>query len=582
MNKSIKKEDRRSASAYPTGSILPGDDKKTGESSAPPLVDEVRTQGDISAVSSRTGEYGGEVALYARVSTGAQAKNDTVESQLAALRKFSDQHGYSFSENDVFVDEGYSGSTLVRPSLENLRDLAQEGVYRKVIVHSPDRLARSYAYQFILLEELRSNGCLVEFINNPGGDSPEEQLLVQMQGMIAEYERAKIHERTRRGKLHKMRNGEFLHGIRVFGYDYVRRTGETPAHYKINSDEAEIVKWIFETYLNEKLSLRGVAMELGRRGVSTARGGSKWDPATIRGMLKNSMYTGTAHVHKWRAEAPAYRSPSERAKFRRYDKTLRKPRPRDEWFSFGAPRIVGDDLFELCAERLKTAKQKSKRRTKGEYLLQGLLECDACGEIIVAQRGFYQCKHSIPSRALRDMVCVCSNQKRIRSTDLDSVIWDEVFKILKSPSRLKEIYQRLNRRKCSEDGGKSSPMRKKKALLETQLKKINELYIMGAIGKEEHKSKYSDKKEKLSQIEKTILQLRQENISEENMMEMLSTFKFFTKSIQSSLNNADFAAKRRGVEEIVKLVVVGDRDITLNYAVPLRRKKGTLCLRSQS
>ena len=478
----------------------------------------------------------------------------------------------------MFIDEGYSGSTLVRPALENLRDLAQEGVYRKVIVHSPDRLARSYAYQFILLEELRSNGCSVEFINNPGGDSPEEQLLVQMQGMIAEYERAKIQERTRRGKLHKMRNGEFLHGLRVFGYDYVKRTGDVPAHYKINPDEAEIVKWIFETYLNEKLSIRGVAMELGRRGVATARGGSKWDPATIRGMLSNSMYTGTAHVHKWRVEKPDYRPPSERVKCRRYDKTSHKPRPREEWFSFSAPRIVSDDLFDSCAERLRTGREKSKRRTKGEYLLQGLLECDACGGKIVAQKGFYQCKHSIPSRAASDMVPVCSNKKRIRSADLDSVIWDEVFKILKSPSRLKEIHQRLSGRKCPEDDGKCSSMRKKKALLETQLKKINELYIMGALDKEEHKTRYSDKKEALSQIEKRMLQLSQENISEEKMMEMLSTFKSFTKSVESSLKNADFAAKRRGVEEIVKLVVVGEREITLNYAVPLRRKKGTQCL----
>ena len=147
------------------------------------------------------------IALYARVSSEQQTRGNTVASQLAALREQVSAAGLTVEPDDEFVDEGYSGTTLLRPALERLRDVAAAGVVDQVHVLAPDRLARRCAYQVLLVEEFRRAGAEVVFANRPIGSSAEDDLLLQVQGMIAEYERAKILERSRRGRRHAARSG---------------------------------------------------------------------------------------------------------------------------------------------------------------------------------------------------------------------------------------------------------------------------------------------------------------------------------------------------------------------------------------
>ena len=144
-------------------------------------------------------------AIYARVSSDQQTADKTIASQLAALEARLAREGLRVAPEHRFVDEGYSGATLVRPALERLRDAAAAGALDRVYVHSPDRLARRYAYQVLLMDELRRAGVEVVFLNRAIGLSPEDDLLLQVQGMVAEYERAKILERSRRGKRHAAR-----------------------------------------------------------------------------------------------------------------------------------------------------------------------------------------------------------------------------------------------------------------------------------------------------------------------------------------------------------------------------------------
>lgn len=577
MLKSIKKESSRSSPITKTRELLPQHDQNSSSSPNRQESNVLFSEQDSdTAYASRTGDQMTGIAIYARVSSNKQAKDETIASQIHELKHYAKQQGMCIDESDIFADEGFSGSMLIRPALENLRDLVQEGSYQKILIHSPDRLARSYAHQFILLEELANSECKVEFINNPRGDSPEDQLLVQVQGIIAEYERSKIHERTRRGKLHRMRRGEFLSGVRIYGYEYFKKSGDCPAHYKIDLEEAEVIKYIFNTYINEKIPLRKLGLNLEDRGILSAKGGKKWVGTTIRGMLVNPIYTGTGYVNKWKAEEPKYRSPSERNKFRTYNKTVSTPRPRDEWFSFSAPRIIDDDLFNLAQEKLKLNKQTSARRTKKEYLLRGLLKCGICGENIIGQKGHYQCKHALLSRAKSDMVDTCPNKQRTPSVDLDLVVWKEVLKLLKSPTRLKEIYKRLEGKSSLKTRSQLKSLEKKQKELSKQLMKINDLYIMAAITKEEHKNKHSEKKEQLKKIEELINKRKKENVSEEAMLEMLESFSMFSKTIKGSLANADFATKRRGTEELIKFVEVKPDEIIINYAVPLKRKRGTL------
>ena len=186
-------------------------------------------------------------ALYARVSSRQQAKDQTIGSQTQALRAHAGQNRLEVPDGWVFCDEGHSGATLVRPALEALRDLAAQGLVDVVLCYSPDRLARKFAYQALLVEEFARAGVRVEFVTNGArGDSPEDQLLVQFQGMFAEYEKAQLAERYRRGKAYRARSGSVnVLGGAPFGYRYIRKTPQDGARYEIIEYEAVLVAELF-------------------------------------------------------------------------------------------------------------------------------------------------------------------------------------------------------------------------------------------------------------------------------------------------------------------------------------------------
>src|SRR6202023_2503768 len=188
-------------------------------------------------------------AIYARVSSDRQKEQHTIASQTAASIDYAQKNGYAVPPEWVFQDEGYSGAILARPGLEALRDLAAEGQISAVLVYSPDRLSRKYAYQVLLAEELSRCGVELVFLKSPAGASPEDQLLVQFQGMIAEYERAQIAERSRRGKRHRAQQGmvNVLSGA-PYGYRYVRKSESSAAYYEVIEAEAKVVRMVFEAY----------------------------------------------------------------------------------------------------------------------------------------------------------------------------------------------------------------------------------------------------------------------------------------------------------------------------------------------
>src|SRR6202048_5186912 len=188
-------------------------------------------------------------AIYARVSSEQQREADTIASQTASLIEFAKNHDLEVPREWVCEEEGYGGAALERPGLERVRDLAAEGQIQVVLAYAPDRLSRKYAYQILLIEELARNGVETLFIKAPQGSSAEDQLLVQFQGMIAEYERAQILERSRRGKRHRAHSGEVsvMSGA-PYGYCYIRKTNEAPAAYTVVEAEARVVHHIYEMY----------------------------------------------------------------------------------------------------------------------------------------------------------------------------------------------------------------------------------------------------------------------------------------------------------------------------------------------
>ena len=212
--------------------------------------------------------------IYARVSSEQQAQAQTIASQVEALEERFKQDDLPLDQELVFIDDGYSGASLVRPALERLRDMAAMGAIDRLYVHSPDRLARKYAYQVLLMEELYRCGVEVIFLNHQASDNPEDQLLLQVQGMVAEYERAKIMERCRRGKLHAARQGSIniLSGA-PYGYRYIssQQTGGQAA-YEIVLEQARVVRQIFQWVGQDRLSMGKVCRRLEKEGIRTATG----------------------------------------------------------------------------------------------------------------------------------------------------------------------------------------------------------------------------------------------------------------------------------------------------------------------
>lgn len=323
------------------------------------------------------------VALYARVSSESQEKQATVDSQLAALTERAKTDGHTIIACDSYVDDGYSGSTLVRPALEKLRDRAAEGGLDLLYVHSPDRLARKYAYQVLLLEELSRNGVSVVFLNGPTNRTAEDELLLQVQGMIAEYERAKILERSRRGKLHKARSGiaSPLSGA-PYGYRYVRKTEAEPARYQVLLHEAKVVRQVFHWYVDEQLSLCAIVRRLNERGIPTRTGRSRWGNSSLWTLIKNPAYAGRAAYGKTVSvpKSVVLRPIRGTSGVPRREKSTYRLRPASEWVTISVPSIISEELFAAAQEQRARNGNLAARNARGKrYLLQGLVVCTCCG-----------------------------------------------------------------------------------------------------------------------------------------------------------------------------------------------------------
>jgi len=331
--------------------------------------------------------------IYARVSSDRQKENHPSASQTAALIEYAQKNGYSVPPEWIFQDEGYSGAVLVRPGLEALRDLAAEGQIAAALIYSPDRLSRKYAYQVLLSEELSRCGVELIFLKAPAGATPEDQLLVQFQGMIAEYERAQIAERCRRGKRHMAQRG----GVNVlsgapYGYRYVRKSDTSAAFYEV---------------------INAIARLLNERQIATRTGKGRWERSTVWGMLRNPAYRGSACYGKTEL-CPRQRitRPLRQRKGLPSRDSAGRERPRAEWIAVPVPALVSEEMFALAQPQLEKNKHHSPRRTVEPALLQGMLVCEQCGYALYRSSTrtskhllhYYRCLGSDGYRRLRGPV----------------------------------------------------------------------------------------------------------------------------------------------------------------------------------
>src|SRR6266481_510150 len=516
-------------------------------------------------------------AIYARVSSEQQREENTIASQTASLIEFAQSHDMEVPKEWVFEDEGYSGATLERPGLEHVRDLAAEGQIQVVLAYSPDRLSRKYAYQILLIEEFARHGVETLFVKSPQGNSPEDQLLVQFQGMIAEYERAQILERSRRGKRHRAHTGEVsvMRGA-AYVYRYIRKTEEALAAYIINEAEAGVVRRVYEMYTVEGLSIAEITRRLNREGIPPRRA-SRWERSVVCGMLRNPAYRGVACFGKTRLCARTQMRPQRRRGITSPSNTAGHQRPREEWIEIPVPALVSEETFARAQELLYHNKIRSRRRTIAPSVVQGLVGCAKCGYALsrtstqtsARKIHYYKCIGSDSWRKLGGPVC--DNGRFIRQELLDQIVWTEVIRLLEEPAL---IHQELDRRLAA--ARTSDPTAKREQSLQRELTHVGK-------GTERLLTAYQEGLLSLEQLRERMpaLRHRQQTLSAElqaiadrtndraRFLRLAETLTAFLARLRSAAETLSVIERQKIVRLLVKDVLVGEDTITIRHSIPI-------------
>jgi site-specific DNA recombinase len=522
-----------------------------------------------------------QAALYARVSSDQQTEAGTIASQVAALEERLKHDGLTLPAELRFIDAGYSGSTLVRPALERLRDAAANGSLDRVYVHSPDRLARKYAYQVLLVDELQRCGVELIFLNRELGRSPEDDLLLQVQGMVAEYERAKIIERSRRGKRHAAQLGSVnvLSGA-PYGYRYISKwEGGGTARYDVVLEEARIVRQIFAWVGQERCPLAEVCRRLQRQGISSPKGKEVWDPTTIGGMLENPAYLGTAKYGKTRIGPmrPRLRTQKNQAEQPRraysvYDSD-------DGGIPIEVPGLVDEALFAAAAEQLEENRRRAREGQRGaRHLLQGLLVCKHCGYALYGKRvspaaakgkdrhyAYYRCTGMDAYRFGGQRIC---GNKQVRTDLLEAAVWQDVCGLLNDPEKVAREYER---RRSGNSGGATAKNQEARTKLIQKVKRgiarLIDAYAEGLLEKKEFEPRIRGAKERLAKLEAEAQAQAAEEAQEQELRLVIGQVQEFAAQVRSGLAEADWSTQREIIRALVKRVEVDHEEVRVVYRV---------------
>jgi site-specific DNA recombinase len=520
-------------------------------------------------------------AIYARVSSDQQAEAGTIASQVAALEERLQQDGLVLEAEFRFLDEGYSGGTLVRPALERLRDTAADGAIDRLYVHSPDRLARKYAYQVLLVDEFQRCGVELIFLNRELGRSPEDDLLLQVQGMVAEYERAKILERSRRGKRHAAQRGSVnvLSGA-PYGYRYISKwEGGGVARYEIVLEQARVVRQMFTWVGQERCSLAEVCRRLRKQGTPSPTGKNCWDRTTVWGILQNTAYLGTARYGKTRVGPRRSRPRPQRNSAEQPRRAYSVYESEDGGIPIDVPALVDEALFGAVAEQLAENRRRARQRQRGaRYLLQGLLVCKHCGYALYGkpvspaaakgkkrQYAYYRCIGTDAYRFGGERVCW---NKQVRTDVLEEAVWKDACVLLGDPAKVAREYER---RLKGKSGGRRTRRGESLTKLVQKVKRgiarLIDAYEEGLLDKGEFEPRIRGAKERLAKLEAEAREQADEQAREQELQLAIGHLQEFAERVRSGLEEADWSTRREILRALVKRVEVDQQEVRVVYRV---------------
>lgn len=510
--------------------------------------------------------------VYARVSTETQEKQQTIESQLAELRRHADAQGLTIAQE--FIDDGYSGTMLERPGLDALRDCVSAGVVETVLVLCPDRLSRNYLHLGILMEDFQKRGVRLAFVNQRVDDTPEGKLLLQIQGAVGEYERVKIMDRTRRGKKHKAEQGHIVGGVAAYGYDYIRPNRAAPGRWEINEAEAKVVREVYRLFIEEQLGIRAIIHQLAELGISTRAGNASWTRSHLHKLLTSEVYIGQAYYFKTYPDIPEqYR---EHKAYRQNPKTTKRRRDRSEWIPVPVPAIIDAETFGRARQRLDANQRFSPRNTTEErYLLRGLLKCKHCGLTFAgtatSQAVHYACRGKRPEDAGRQEKCP---SRYLRADRVEPLVWQEITDLLKDPDLLLRQWERRQEApapSAQDLSAQREAITKQIAQADREEMTVVRLYREGKIGEALLDAQLAEVRSKRDALRRQIEVLDRDSQAIEDHTCIDDAIRAFCAKVSKGLETATFDDKQKLLREAIdRIEVEPDADSgTLYGVIPL-------------
>ena len=528
-------------------------------------------RGAIREEATMTGLY------YARVSSGRQENEETIQSQVAELHARMMEDGVADPQG--FSDEGFSRDNLVRPGLDQLRDLAIQGDLERLYIQCPDRLA-SGAKLIFLVEEFQKAGVEVIFLKGAVEDTPEGMLLLHMQGAIAEYERTKIAERTRRGKMYWSKQGALMGGFVPYGYRYVPRDRESNHRATLQIDEAEasVVRDMFRWLIEEEMSCRGIARRLTDQKIITRKGKTHWTPSVVNRMLKQETYKGTFYYHRAEPVEPSYRI--NKAKYPKYKLTGRKLRPVEEWISAPVPAILDAATWEQAQRQLQLNFLHSPRNnTSHAYLLRSLIRCSWCGSTFVGAfshgRRNYHCNRFDPLASNTGERC---RAPQVRAEPVEDAVWAAITDALRRPEALVGEFRRQIAQAEAPDGKEMERKQLETALkrLNSQQDRITDAYINEAMELPLYKSQMDRIRERRQQLEQSLSDVEKRKQLWQVEQQALTRLESFTEMVSEGLEGLTFEEKQKLLRLVVEKIVVEEGKVRVEAIIPLDDTSGDL------
>lgn len=527
-----------------------------------------------------------KVALYARVSSDQQKKEGTIQSQVEELKK------HIIKNNDIlvkeYVDEGYSGARLDRPAMDQFRKDIKSDLFESIYFLNTDRIARDVTYQTIIISEILKNKKQIIINGTDYIHNPENKFTLTVLGAVAELERAKIIERTSRGRQMRLQQGNIMgSGTNVFGYDYHKKTEFKPAHYTINEEEAKVVKYVFETYANDTMGMNKLCIDLEEKGFKTKTGDVIWRTGIIKMMLTREMYIGIRYFNMYRYHKE-YSNP-----INGWKKTTQKmiKRDRGEWIGVQVPPIVDKELFEAVQKRISWNKSRYRNPNRTQ-LLSNLVKCGYCNHSFFALRRYYR-DHSNDKGEIKHVACYkCNYKERRRSMHskntklpqcnnreiLSDVLEEHVMDRIKETMFNVEEFRNHIEFLTKKTQKQQEKTEKRIEDIDIEIEKLTkqkktslDLYITAEISREDYGGMNSEYDTKINvlKIEKldlvnTIPLLHQKDIVDNSIKEFCAGSKIRFDKI------FDFSSQRKFLIDYIDRIVYYDEKFTIYGFIPVR------------